>query len=184
MEILIKIKTMKLKKTFAFLILITLAALSVFPAAFHQFHTTLTRIDYNQKEKLLEISIQIFTHDLEPMLERKAGKKVDLEKSAKVDELIQNYLSDNFVLTDKKGEKKILKWVGKEVETDTVRVYVETTADEIPENYKLKNTLFFDSFEEQTNLVVCRYDNKKADLLFKIGDGTKEITENKPAAKR
>ena len=152
-------------------------------ASAHQFHTTLTRIDYNAAEKNYEISIQLFPHDLVPTLERKSGKRIDLEKTEDVDKLIQDYLNENFVLTDKKGEPKILQWVGKEVETDSIRIYVETPATENPEGYKLKNTLFFESFPEQSNLVVCRFEGKKADLLFKVGDTTKEITENKPAEK-
>jgi hypothetical protein len=60
---------------------------------------------------------------------------------------------------------------------------VETAATENLEGFRLKNTLFFESFPEQTNLVVCRYDGKKADLMFKVGDKTKEITENKAAEK-
>jgi len=47
----------------------------------------------------------------------------------------------------------------------------------------LKNTLFFESQPEQINLVVCRYEGKKADLMFKVGDKVKEIAENKAAEK-
>jgi hypothetical protein len=50
----------------------------------HTFHTTLTRIDYNEKEKLAEISIQIFTHDLSPTLETVTKKRVDFEKTKDV----------------------------------------------------------------------------------------------------
>jgi hypothetical protein len=153
-------------------------------AAAHRFHTTLTRIDYNANEKLYEISIRLFTHDLLPLLEqRSGGKRIDLEKTFGVDEMIQNYLNENFVLTDKKGAVKHLKWIGKEIETDSIRIFVETPATENLEGYKLKNTLFFECFPEQSNLVVCRYDGKKADLMFKVGDKIKEITENKSAEK-
>ncbi|MCY7347412.1 MAG: hypothetical protein LH614_14485 [Pyrinomonadaceae bacterium] len=147
----------------------------------HRFHTTLTRIDYNAEQKIVEISVQIFTHDLMPLLEQRSGKRVELEKMPDVDRIILKYLNENFVLTDKKDRAKTLKWVGKELDTDSVRVYLETDLTENPEGYKLKNTLFFENFPEQLNLVVCRYDGKKADLMFKVGDKIKEIVENKPA---
>jgi len=143
----------------------------------HRFHTSLTRIDYNSEEKLFEISIKLFTHDLVLLLEEKSGKRVDLEKTPGIDKIIFDYLSENFVLTDKKGETKILKWVGKESDVDTVEIYLETPSTENLENYKLKNTIFFETFPVQTNLVVCRYDGKKADLMFKVGDKIKEIKE-------
>jgi len=163
------------------LVLITVAA--VHSAGLHRFHTTLTRIDYNAADKIYEITIQVFTHDLVATIERRGNKKIDPEKTADVDKLIQDYLNENFVLTDKKGAAKILKWIGKEVETDSIRIYVETPATENLEGFKLQNTLFFDNYPEQSNLVVCRYDGKKADLLFKVGDKAKEITENKAAEK-
>jgi hypothetical protein len=170
------------KSVYIFLVIIIVAA-AVHSAGLHRFHTTLTRIDYNPNEKLYEISIQVFTHDLVPLLERRGGRKIDLEKTSDVDKMIQDYLNENFVLTDKKGAVKHLKWIGKEVETDSVRVFVESPATENLEGFRLKNTLFFESFPEQSNLVVCRYDGRKADLMFKIGDKTKEITENKAAEK-
>jgi predicted RNA-binding protein len=145
----------------------------------HRFHTSLTRIDYNSEQKLFEISIRLFTHDLVPILEEKSGKRIDLEKTPDVDKIIFNYLNENFVLTDMKGETKVLKWVGKEFDVDTVQIYLETPSNENLENYKLKNTIFFESFPEQTNLVICRYDGKKADLMFKVGDKIKEIKEVK-----
>ena len=159
--------------TFAFL-LFTSPAVEA-----HRFHTSLTRIDYNSEQKLFEISIRLFTHDLVPILEEKSGKRIDLEKTPDVDKIIFNYLNENFVLTDMKGETKVLKWVGKEFDVDTVQIYLETPSNENLENYKLKNTIFFESFPEQTNLVICRYDGKKADLMFKVGDKIKEIKEVK-----
>ena len=147
-------------------------------ASIHTFHTSLTRMDYNAKEKLAEISIQLFVHDLVPLLENKAKKRVDLEKTTDVDKFIQAYLADNFILKDKNGEVKKLVWVGKEVKVDTVFVYVEIPLAEDFSGYSLQNTLFFESFPEQTYLVIARYSDKKADLLFKVGDKFKEIKVN------
>lgn len=149
-------------------------------AARHRFHTSLTRIDYNAKEKIFEISIQLFAHDLVPLLEKRGGgKRLELEKSSEADKLILDYLNENFVLSDKTGAVKSLKWVGKEFDIDTVEVYLETDSTENLEGFKLRNTLFFESFPEETNIVVCRYDGVKADLLYKVGDKIKEIAENK-----
>lgn len=146
--------------------------------ASHTFHTSLTRMDYNAKEKLAEISIQLFVHDLVPLLENKAKKRIDLEKTTGVDKFIQTYLADNFILKDKNGAVKKLVWVGKEVKVDTVFVFVEIPLAEDFDGYSLQNTLFFESFPEQTNLVIARFSDKKADLLFKVGDKFKEIKVN------
>lgn len=153
---------------------------SLFTAFAHRYHTSLTRMDYNEKEKLVEISIQIFTHDLVPVLEQQAKKRVDLEKTPEVDKLILDYLNENFVLKNKNGETQALRWVGKELEVDSIWVYVEIPSAESLAGANLQNTLFFESFPEQTNLVIALFGGKKADLMFKVGDKFKEIKENPP----
>jgi hypothetical protein len=153
-------------------------------ANFHRFRTSLTRIDYKADKKIFEISIQLFTHDLTPLLERKSGKRVELDKSSpEIDRIIFSYLNENFILIDKKGAAKLLKWIGKESDVDSIWIYLEADSTESLENYNLKNTIFFESFPEQTNLVVCRFDGKKADLMFKVGDKIKEIIANKAQPK-
>ncbi|MEP7038242.1 MAG: DUF6702 family protein, partial [Acidobacteriota bacterium] len=143
--------------------------------AAHTYHTSLTRIDYNEKEKLAEISIQMFPHDLVPLLEKRAKKNIDLEKTSDIDTIILKYLNENFVLKDKEGGIKKLVWVGKEIQADTIFVYVEIPLENDFEGFTLQNTLFFESFPEQTNLVIARFNQKKADLLYKASDKFKEI---------
>ncbi len=171
---------MKITKSFSitFLVLsLALAASGVTSLNSHRYHTSLTRMDYNAKEKIIETSIQLFTHDLVPLLEEKTKKRIDLEKTPDIDKLIFDYLSENFILKDNKGETKKIKWVGKELDVDTARVYVEIFSDKSPDGFNLQNTLFFENFPEQTNLVIARFDEKKADLLFKVGDKFKEIKQ-------
>jgi hypothetical protein len=149
---------------------------SLFTVSAHRYHTSLTRIDYNEKEKLAEITIQLFTHDLVPVLEKRSGKQIDLEKTLDIDKLIFEYLKENFVFKDKNGEAQTLNWIGKELEVDTAFVYVEIPLAETLEGASLQNTIFFESFAEQTNLVTLRFDGKKTDLLFVAGDKFKEIS--------
>lgn len=175
------VKNFKLAWLFYVVCLFTLGAINLPASNLHRYHTSLTRIDYNENDKLYEISIRLFTHDLAPLLEkRNGGKRVELEKSAEGDKLIHDYLIENFVLNDKNGAAKTLKWVGRETDSDAVVVYLEADAAETLEGLQLKNTVFFDRHAEQTNIVVCRYGGKKADLLFKVGDKFKEIRETKP----
>ncbi|MBA2620486.1 MAG: hypothetical protein H0U87_04735 [Acidobacteria bacterium] len=152
---------------------------NVFALNAHTYHTSLTRIDYKTKENLVEISIQLFTHDFVPALERRAKKPIDLEKTPEIDKIILDFVNANFVLKDKTDRAKKLVFVGKEIQVDTVFVYVETDSDEDLENFSLRNTLFFDAYAEQTNRVVARYSDKKADLIFKAGDEFKKIQSAK-----
>jgi len=141
----------------------------------HTYHTSLTRMDYNAKDKNIEISIQLFVHDVTPMLERRLKKQVDIAKTAGVDGEIFNYLEETFVLQNKKGEPQKLKWVGKEFENDVVYAYVEIPFEGSLDGLKLQNTIFFESFPQQTNLVIAHFGEKKADLLYKSGDKFKDL---------
>lgn len=136
-------------------------------------------MDYKAKEKNIEITIQLFIHDLENVLERFAKKRVDVGKTPGIDKIIEKYLEENFVLKNKKDEKLKLRWVGKELNVDTAFVYLEASSDESIEGFKLQNTIFFESFAEQTNLLTARFENKKVDLLYKVGDKFKSIAGNK-----
>jgi len=167
---------MKILLKILFSVVLTVAF--IVSAHAHRYHTSLTRIDYNQKEKLAEISIRLFTHDLVPVLEKKTKKRIDLEKTHDIDTLIFDYLNQHFILKSKNGEAKKLVWVGKELDVDTAVVYVEIPLEENLEGFNLQNTIFFESFPEQTNLVTVRFGEKKSDLLFKVGDKFKEIKLN------
>ncbi|HEY0458328.1 MAG TPA: DUF6702 family protein [Pyrinomonadaceae bacterium] len=162
---------------FAFILFISFLILhpSSFSVAAHTYHTSLTRMDYNAKEKNIEISVQLFIHDVVPMLERRLKKRVDIEKTTEVDGEIFKYLSETFVFQNKKGEAQKLKWVGKEFENDMVYVYCEIPFEESTEGTRLQNTIFFESYAEQTNLVVAHFGEKKIDLLYKSGDKFKDL---------
>jgi hypothetical protein len=141
----------------------------------HTYHSSLTRMDYNAKEKSIEVTIRLFKHDLGPVLEKRLKKRVDLEKTPGLDEEIFKYLADNFVLRNKNSETKKLIWVGREFESDTVLVYVEIPFDEDFDGLKLQNTIFFESFAQQTNLVVARFGEKKIDLIYQAGDKFRDL---------
>ncbi len=148
---------------------------NIFPVGLHRYHASLTRMDYNSEKKLVEISIQLFTHDLVPVLEKQNRKQIDLEKTKDIDDMLLDYLSRNFILKNKSGEVQKLQWVGKEIEVDTAYIYVEIPMSEGLEGSSMQNTIFFETFAEQTNRVTLRRDTQKTDLLFVGGDNFKEI---------
>jgi len=144
-------------------------------SARHTYHTSLTRMDYNEKEKVIEISIQLFVHDALPMLERRLKKRVDIEKTAEVDAELLKYLAETFVFQDKTGAAQKIKWIGKEFANDAIYVYLEIPFGEDFTGTRLQNTIFFESFPQQTNLVTARFGEKKVNLFYKSGDKFKDI---------
>ncbi len=146
----------------------------------HQFHTTLTRLDYNAKDQTAEISVQVFTHDLENIIEQKTGKRTSLEKTPNAEKLVFEYLNEFWILKNRAGEVKKLDWVGLEAETDAAWLYFETKMPEGLESATLQNRLFFELYQDQVNLLVAKNGEQKADLAFKAGDKFKELVFKNP----
>ncbi|MEO7659983.1 MAG: DUF6702 family protein [Pyrinomonadaceae bacterium] len=170
----------------AFTFVITLVCLNgaAIAATAHRYHASLTRMDYNSNKKLVEVTVQLFTHDLVPILEKQNMKQIDLEKTEDIDKLLLDYLNVNLVLKNKDGEQKPLNWVGKEINVDSAYIYVEIPMPEGLEKSTLKNTIFFEMFDEQTNRVTIRRDKAKTDVLFRPGDKFKDISFAQPKGKR
>lgn len=161
-------------------VLILLSAVFTLNSPAHTYHTSLTRIDFNQEAKSFEIEINLFNHDLEKVLEKKYKKRIDFEKTKEIDKLILDYLSETFLIKDAKNNEKKLVWVGKEIATDLTTVYIEVKDIEDFEKLTLQNKIFFEIFTEQINLVTLHLEEKKYDLGFKLGDGFKNfISETK-----
>lgn len=147
----------------------------------HTFHTSLTRIEYNEEEQLAEITIQVFAHDLEDILTRRNDKKrVLIGKSPNAETLAFDYLQEAFTLKNNKGEIKELSFVGMEQKTDGVWLYLETKMPEGLYGASVRNKIFFDLLQDQVNLVHFKFDDKTVDFTFKSGSsGFKAIPDKK-----
>ena len=160
-------------KKFVLLFLVLFVNLAVVPDRLfsaHRFHTSLTRIDHNSEQKNLEITIQLFTHDLEDVFGKERKSKRGTETEAEFDKWLLSYLEKNLIIKNNQDHAQKLSWVGKETKADLTFVYVEVKGIENLESYKFQNTIFFESYKEQTNLVAVRYNGVKSDFLFKRGD--------------
>ena len=160
-------KTIQLFKL-GFFILVAFCLFSF--AKTHDIHNSLTRIEYKSEDKRIEVSILLFSDDLIKSLESKNKKKINLKNTVEIDKLIQSYLIENFILKDSVGKSSELKWIRKELNSDSVWIYLEIPFKEKLEGKQLQNTIFFETFTDQINLVICKSEQKKADLSFKIGD--------------
>ena len=155
--------------------LLLTVACEVPAAAAHTFHTSLMHIEYDEQEQLIEISIQVFTNDLEYILSRRSGKKVRLDRTPDAGQLTLTYLNEAVNLKNGDGRVKILSWVGMEPEADAVWLYVETKMPDGLEGIEIRNRLLFELVRDQVNRVHIKYGERKDDLVFKPGDDFKAI---------
>lgn len=171
------IKPASLKNTCRFLVLgmIFMLETSFIPSPSslllntHAFHTSIAEMRYNPREKAFEISIRIFTDDLEKTLSsNNQNRKFVIENADKNDLFIDQYVHKHFVITSPKNQKLIYQYVGKEKEGDATWIYLEMPVFEPLKGAKIQNTVLMDMFDDQTNIVNIFMNNEKKSYLFTV----------------
>ena len=117
----------------------------------HQFFISTTDIQFKSEEKRAEITIQVFTHDINLLLENANYKTIDLgtkKENDGIDIFLVNYLSDNFVLQDYRW-----KYIGKKVGTEYTLFFLEIEDFSLSPKIAILNSLFMDLYNKQRNIV-------------------------------
>ncbi|HXB09955.1 MAG TPA: DUF6702 family protein, partial [Puia sp.] len=98
----------------------------------HPLYISVTEINHNPKDKILEVSCKIFTNDLEAALEKMSKTHVDLsvaKEKAASDKLIADYVERHLRLR-LDGKAAVLHFVGSEKENDGTWSYFQV--NEVP----------------------------------------------------
>jgi len=129
--------------------------LAILLLGFHPFHVGLTEIVYQPQSNTYQVSLKLFTDDLELALKEESGNIVDLldgEIDTRTDSLLFRYASTHFSISSNDLALD-LRYVGSEKEYDVTWIYLESA--EIPEiNHLLVwNELLLEVFEDQSHIV-------------------------------
>ena len=124
-------------------------------AAKHPFYVSVTEINHNTKDKILEISCKIFTNDFETTLEKFGHAKVDLsapkDKKA-LDKLITAYIVKHLQLKVN-GQPVALQYIGNEKEAEATWAYFQVNNVEAVKKVDVLNSLLYDSFDKEINII-------------------------------
>lgn len=121
--------------------------------------------DYNPRAQALEISIRVFTDDLDLALQRAYnthGLFVGTEReAATVPSYIARYLEQHLVLNTPGQPPLKLTYLGKDNEAEAVWLYIE--AGKLPpfKALQIKNTLLLELYEDQNNLVNVKINDRR-----------------------
>lgn len=137
-------------------------------AAMHPIYVSVAEIDYNAKEKTLEVSCKLFTDDFEKTLRTAYKTNVDLinpPKRAAMDKLVNDYVQKHFALT-LDGKLVTLKYLGYEEIEEGIYSYFEASGVSQPKNIQIFNTLLYANHEQQMGLMhVTVNGNRKSTKL-------------------
>lgn len=161
-----------------------LATILFFP--FHDFHVTHTTFHYNDQSKSMEITIKVAIEDLEKSIKNRYFKKLDCfedkQENTTLEKLIGEYFRNNLTLSTDKNTQEY-QWVGKELSDNLHDIYLYF---EIPnydkklnvESLTIKNTLFLELYNYQTNIVLIEIIDKKYNLTFTMDNDIQTIFIN------
>ncbi|MFQ3582493.1 MAG: DUF6702 family protein [Chloracidobacterium sp.] len=139
--------------------------------AAHKFHASFTTIEFNPESGSLEISLRVFSDDLENALSRKARRRIELDRAPEAAEMVSAYVRERLKLRRASGEPLRLAWVGMEQRVDMTWVYVEASAPDGPGGIEALVTVFFELFRDQKNNVSSKDERgKRHDILFRPSD--------------
>ncbi len=157
------------------IVLILIFPLFAFTSA-HKFYVSVTHVNYAEKDKSVQIISRIFIDDLEDLLEERYHIKPKLatkDEHEKAAFYIEKYVMQHF-LVEINGKPTKLNFLGKEYEDDVVKCYLETDKKVKHKKIKtiqIKNTMLFELFEEQQNIIHIKLKNKrKSFMLMKEND--------------
>ena len=137
------------------------------PLTLHEFHASVTQMQYNPKERLFEISIRIFTDDFEKALSAASGSRVTLSSTDKNDPLIEKYVLAHFSYTNPQKQVKPIKYVGHEIEADANWLYLEMPYAEPFRGGSLKQNVLMELFDDQVNMLNIQYQSQKKTFVFR-----------------
>lgn len=120
----------------------------------HPFFVSVIEINHNTKEATVEISVRIFTEDLEKTLQKYTTTKLDIRNppdNAFLEKQISNYISQKLKLKIN-GQPVSLNYIGHEIQKESVWSYFEISKIKEVKKLEIDCTLLYDFEKLQSNI--------------------------------
>lgn len=146
-------KNTQVVKSVLFAIVLTLT--SSFHKPKHPFYVSVVDLNYKQKERNLQVSVKLFSNDLEDALQRTSKKNIDLlnpKNQAETDSVLLNYISKRLAI-QVNSKKQLLNYIGYEKEEEAIWTYFEIKNCILPKNIRIDTKLLYDYLPQQINIV-------------------------------
>ncbi len=124
----------------------------IFLAADHPYHVSFMEMELNNNEKIVEVSLKVFSDDLQQAVNRTSKHRVKLGgELSDVDELAVKQYIEKHVVPSVNGKPVDLQFLGVESFPDNMWIYFYFNAPD--STFTLRNSLLFDLYDDQENRV-------------------------------
>jgi hypothetical protein len=155
-------------KTIAYFILLSLLLGVLTSATVHKYYVAVFQVEYAPAKKQLQITGRIFVDDLEKALSTKYGKKFYLGTSKELPEsteILKKYIADK-ISFKVNGKPAMLTLFTHEYEDDMLVCYLTAPAPKKITSIEVRNTVLFELFREQQNMINANLNNERKSLLL------------------
>jgi hypothetical protein len=121
----------------------------------HPLHVSVTEINYDERDKALEIMVRIFADDLETTMRKRQNiPDLDITKpeGTSLDEMMQEYLQQSLAVS-LDGKSQTIKYLGNERDGEAFVFYVEIPRVKKWKKISVSNSVLTETFDDQSNLV-------------------------------
>ena len=134
----------------------------------HKYYVSITQIDFAEEQESVQITSRIFIDDLEDVFRERFNKEIVLDvdqESEMLEFYIESYIKEK-VSVKINGEDVILNYLGKEYENDILFCYLEIENSNEIKAIEITNTILFDKFDDQKNIIRFKINNKNKSFVL------------------
>nr|WP_255449787.1 DUF6702 family protein [Seonamhaeicola sediminis] len=120
-----------------------------------------------QDKQSVQIITRVFLDDFENVLRERYDESITLDKTngANVNLYIERYLN-NKIKIKINGTAASFAFIGKEYDLDIMKCYLEIEGVESIESFEITNTVLFDMFEDQQNIIKTKINSKQKSFIL------------------
>jgi hypothetical protein len=122
---------------------------------FHPFYVSVTEINHNAKEKILEVSCKLFLDDVEKALKKQLNTNVELtnpKEPKKAQQLVSEYVKKHLAIK-LEGKPQAMEFIGYEVEGASLWTYFQVNNIGSVHKVEVSNNLLYDMYPSQISIV-------------------------------
>jgi len=136
---------------------------TIFLGLIHPFFVSMTDINYNNKEKELEISVRIFTDDLENTLRKYYSMQIDILHPSDIKQMngfVNDYIEKHLQL-NVNGSPVQISFLGYEQQSESIWSYFEVKNINNVQKLNITNSLLHDYNTNQVNMIHAKANDKE-----------------------
>lgn len=147
----------------------------------HPIHVSVTEIEFDRKERTLEIMMRVFIDDLELTLRNSTGNaQLDIlnpPKDTSLDDLVKTYLKEHFAIS-LDNEKKATNYLGHEREGEAFIFFIEVSDVGNWKSITIRNDIIMATYDDQSNIVHVFVDDEVKSLRLTAHTPIDKLTFN------